>query len=255
MKFKYLFFIALSGLIATSAQADVITWSPSVNLYQGATVETFVSTNGELAVAYNNTLSTNGAAADATVNGVTFVVGTVGNTLVGSGGESITINGGTDNATAFGDGEFTSNTEIFNLLRGGTFNINSVTLGGLQSGYEYELQVFTHDGRSSRNENFETGFGDGTGGGAVGISQLSNQVPGSGTGLTGDYIIGTFTAGAETLEFDVFGRNNPANNFVSGNSQSQINGIQLRITAVPEPGSIAILSIGAFGLIGLRRRS
>ena len=89
--------------------------------------------------------------ADVVVNGVSFTGTGMGVTLGGAGTETITINGGVDNVGSFGDGNFSSDGDIFNLLRGAVFQVDTVTLGGLVVGQEYSIQVFTHDGRSSRN--------------------------------------------------------------------------------------------------------
>jgi hypothetical protein len=116
--------------------------------------------------------------------------------------------------------------------------------------------VFTHDQRGSRNSNFITGFSDGTNPGVAGTSDLSNQ--GGTGGTTGDSITGSFVATGANITFEVFGTNGGAGgNFNSGNSQSQINAIQLRLTAppaVPEPGTMAVLGLGAIGLVTRRRR-
>ena len=126
MKLKNL--LLLSALVCSGGHLSgaLISWS-STNLFQGSTTEDFVSLNGTLAVAYNATnLNTGGV--NTTVNGVNFVATETGTTLAGATGETITLNGGGNNQGAFGDGQFTSNGPIFNLLSGGSFNISSVTL-------------------------------------------------------------------------------------------------------------------------------
>lgn len=250
---------ALAGLalLTADANAATITWQSSVNMYQGSTVETFVSTNGTSTVGLNASGDTSGDE-DVTVNGVAFTGAGNGVAVGGSGTETITINGGTDNVASFGDGEFSSNGAIFNLIKGGVFGVNSITLGGLQSGHTYEIQVFNNDARGSRHENFLTGYDDGNGSGVVGTSQLNNS-PSNGDAPVfpqtdaGDSIIGTFTADSATMTINVFGTNGgPSGNFNTGNSESQINAVQLRTTAVPEPGSLALIGLG--GLLIARRR-
>lgn len=263
--------------VATTGSAQ-ITWEPSVNLFQGMTEQTFVDTTGELAVALNGSAETIVENLDPTVNGVTFVNTSVGTAVTGPNGQSITLNGGTDNVGSFGDGEFTGDTDIFHLLRGATFGVESVTLGGLVVGNDYRIQVFTNDARNNRTLLFQTGFGDGTGSTApVGISDLNNSPVGSmvdpNTGnnvpitpvfpetSAGDSIIGTFTADATSLTFVVFGSNtDPANFTVSTeetiNGRAQINGIQLRDVTemVPEvlkgdvnlDGGVTFLDINPF---------
>jgi hypothetical protein len=58
----------------------------------------------------------------------------------------------------------------------------------------------------------------------------------------GNFVIGTFTANAATQSF-----------FVSGVNDPGLSAVQLR--AVPEPTSVALLSLGAAGLLLRRRRN
>lgn len=224
------------ALLSTQGYAAEITWEQPINLFQGTTTQDFVSTNGDPLVAYNATnLTGNGTTGvDATVNGVVFVGAEVGTTIVGTGGvtESITINSGGNNQGAFGDGQFASDGEILNLLAGGSFNITTVTLGGLTIGSTYEIQIISHDGRNSR-ANAVTAFGDGETDGVAASPpiNLNNSNTGDAfAGGTGDFILGSFTADAETLTFDVFGDSDSTNGIVfgTGNSPSAINALQLR---------------------------
>ena len=244
--FNLLAFLALAGFAAFTSNATAqITWQPSVDLFQGETVETFVSDNGTLAVALNATnLASPDNAEDlgnVTVNGQTFVGAEAGTTVTGPAGESITINSGGNNEGAFGDGQFANNRFIFDLLQGGSFRINNVTLGGLVPGTVYEIQIIAHDARASR-EDAVVAFSDGVNPGpASGLVNLSNANTGDPTsGRTGDFIIGTFTADESTLTFDVFGDLNttegePLINLETANSPSAINAIQLRI---PDDGGL-----------------
>ena len=249
------------AMLPIAGSAATIAWSPSVDMFQGSTVETFVSTDGTSAVAYNNTTDTTSGAADVTVNGVAFIATNTGNTLTGAGGESITINGGSDNEDAFGDGDFSNNGNIFHLIRGATFSVTSITLGGLQIGNTYQIQSFNHDGRGSRHNQFITGY-DGSTAAPVGQSQLSNfDNTDDGTGnpiggaRVGDSIIGTFVADSASQVINIFGSNNGGVSWAAANSQSQINAVQLRtIAVVPEPSSIALLGLGGLALIMRRRK-
>lgn len=235
---------ALLSFTPAELSADVIDWRESVNMYPGSTVETFVDTTGVLAVGYNASGDTSGDA-NVIVNGQAFTQTLTGTPLVsGTGTESITLNGGTDNVGSFGDGEFTSNAAIFHLIRGATFGVSSVTLDNLQIGQTYSLQVFNNDARGNRTSNFITGYGDGTGSVApIAFSDLNNS-PVNGDAPTfpqsdvGDSIIGTFTpALSSTLTFNIFGSNTGIDGtFTQGDGRAQINAIQLRrIDAIPDP--------------------
>jgi len=257
MKYTHAHHHILGAIFASccTLQAATITWAPSQNLFQGSTTETFVSTNGALAVAYNATSTATGG--DVTVNGVNFIGTETTNTLTGTSGESITIDGGGNNQGAFGDGQFSSNIPIFNLLSGGSFNIPTVTLGGLTIGNTYEIQIISHDGRGSRN-NALVGFSNGVDQTAVAVSGDLNNTgsPEPDAGGTGDFFIGTFTADTASQTFTVFGEGDSADgiNFASGNSQSAINAIQLRtIATIPEPSSSLLLGLAGTALL-LRRR-
>ena len=258
--------------LGTASASAAIVWGDSVDLFQGLTTQDFVNTSGNLAVAYNATTSDG---ENATVNGVEFVAQTNGTALfgpAGATGESIRLNIGSrtapvvnasrDNVNAFSDGQFSRDGAIFNLLQGATFNLNSVTLGGLTIGQDYLVQTFVHDGRGNRNNNFVSGYGDGTDSDSPEATlELSNRGNTSEfAGETGDTIIGTFTADAATLTFNVFGTTTanatPPGALTIGNGAAQINGIQLRAiqpTAIPEPASLALIPIGMLVLAGRRK--
>ena len=249
---------------ATAAQAQTIIWQTSVDLFAGGNNADFVSTNGTLANAINYTDNLD-TAFSPTLNGVDFVAANAAGTVTGVTGETITLASSSDNTGAFGDGAFTGNTPIFNLLSSGAFNIASVTLDDLVVGNTYEIQIFSHDARNSRS-NAATGFGDGTGSGPVGLLDLNNNAANinDGTAGTGDFIIGTFTATQTSIAFGVYGDaditdNGGVPNFATANSQSAINAIQLRTTAVaaeaiPEPSSLALLGLMGLGMAARRRK-
>ncbi len=254
-RFTILAVTCLFGLTSTvSAQ---ITWEDSVNMFRdvdgddvGDTDQTFVDTTGTGLVALNASGDTSGDQ-NPTVNGVQFTGTGMGTALVGVGGHSITVNGGVDNASAFKDGEFDGDGDIFHLLQGAIFEVESVTLGGLVIGNEYRIQVFTNDARESRSALFVTGFGNGSGTSTepTGFSNLNNGP--AGTMMipdpedptmmievqippvfpeteVGDSIIGTFTAATTSLTFNVFGSTADPASFSTGVGPAQINGIQLR---------------------------
>ena len=225
---------------ATGELAAQINWQTPVNLFQGdATDESFVSLNGDGLVAYNATnLLGNGAIGmDTTVNGVLFTATETTNTLVGANSVSITIDQGGNNEGAFNGGQFVDNTPVIELIEGGSFNIQTVTLAGLTIGDSYEIQVIIQDGRGSR-ANAVTAFSDGVDNTVAASSpaNLNNSNTGDpDAGNTGDFIIGTFTATEETLSFQVFGDGNSTDgiNFGTGGSPSAIVAMQLRdVTAL-----------------------
>ena len=262
--FKFTALAATCVLGFANVASAQITWQPSVNMFQDlptvAEEEAFlIDTTGVGLVAYNATADITSPEINPVVNGVMFTSTLTDTPLVGVGGHSITLNGGTNNTGAFGDGEFRGNIPLFNLIRGGTFAVESVTLDGLVPGTDYLVQVFTNDARATRNMYFQTRFGDGSGSTSpVAISDLNNSPPGTmmvpdpddPTGVAmisvlipatfpkteaGDIIIGTFTATGSSLTFNLFGSNvapvdDPAtfNAGSTGDGRAQINGIQLR---------------------------
>jgi len=248
--------VALLVFSPAMASAATIVWQPSVNMYQGATVQTFVDTTGDPLVGFNGT--NDSADGNVTVNGVSFTQAGNNSTVVGGGGESITVNGNNVHGSAFEDGEFSGDADIFHLIRGGVWGATSVDLAGLTVGAPYLVQVFTNDARSSRDANSIAGFGDGSATGAVGISALNNS-PGGGTAdddnpEAGDSIIGTFIADATTQSFQVFGTNSgDINDLAMGDSRAHVNAIQLR--AIPEPASLALLALGSMAMLGVRRHA
>ncbi|BDS05808.1 hypothetical protein NT6N_08480 [Oceaniferula spumae] len=262
---QFLTSAAIFAMLPMAASAATISWAPSENLYQGNTTQAFVDTSGTLAVAMNATDTTSPVTplgGSVTVNGVAFQHGGSGDVITGVGGESITLATGDNNFGAFDDGEFSGDGAIFTLLRSGSFRLESVTLAGLTSGYTYQIQVFTNDARGNRHEFFQVGLTDGTSldvADITGISDLNNSPVNGDPPVfpqtnAGDSIIGSFVANGSTQTFGVFGRDADGGTFTNGGTgASQINGIQLRITAIPEPSSAALLGLGGLALI-LRRR-
>ena len=218
--------IGLSSLLP----AAPITWDESVQMYQGSSVETFVSTKGIALVALNGTIDSG----DATVNGVTFIGADTDVTVTGAGGESIVVNAGIGNNNAFQDGEFDGNAEITNLIGSGIWQADSVTLGGLTIGEEYQIQLFGNDARGNRTTNYIGGVGDGVGSATAVATYLLNNSPTDGAPTlpqteVGDSIIGTFIADAATQSFNVFGTNSGVvENLGIGDSRAHVNAIQLR---------------------------
>lgn len=266
----------LCGEIKES-QAALISWQPSVDLFQGTTTEAFVNNaatygpNAQFVVAANGSNGGNSGRIPLgdtlTVNGVDFV--NADNAAFDTG---ITNNGVTlstsgtqgSNSGAFGDGGFTGDLEIFDLISTGTFNPTTVTFSGLTIGELYAIQVITNDARTNggRDSDFQSGFTDGVNGitdsianGTFGTSSLNNRDPATLTGETsGDSITGFFIADAATQSFNIFGSNNgfTGTNPANSGGRAQINAISLFI--VPEPSSLALLLVGIVSTLSLRRR-
>jgi len=255
MKFS-IFLLALVAVLAIRAPAAVITWETSVQMYPGTTVQTFVNTSGTGLLAYSATATTNGSAI---VNGVDFDYATGAELAAGvtQNGVTVTYADSLDNhSTAFGDGSFAYDNDIYNLIASSTWGATTVTLSGLTIGQEYMLQIFGNDSRNGRHWDFETGFSDGVNNlayslsaGTAGRLSLSNRNPISGEGEpSGDYIIGTFIANAVTQSFEINGSVDGFSSYNTG--RAQINGLQLR--EIPEPATLSLLALG--GLLIRKRK-
>lgn len=253
-------------MLPLASSAALITWDTSVDMYaDGVGVdgdESFVNnTTGNFVLGYSAT--TAGTASAATVNGVTFAEATGAALVAGytDNGVTTTHSATRDTPTAFGDGGFSSNADIQNLLRGAAFDAASITLSGLTIGDTYVMQIFTNDARTGggRDNLWQVGFSDGTQNfadsmtaGTHGISHLNNRDSVTFAGETsGDSIIGTFVADATTQSFDHQGTRDAFDTTSGG--QGQINAFQLRVIPVPEPSSTALIGLAGLGLI-LRRK-
>lgn len=272
MKLVYsLLFAAFSCVIAVDAQAQLIDWQTSVQMFQGdAADESWISTNGTLVDAVNG-----GSAIDATVNGVLFEAfpgsgfDANGDPVTGDGHVTtstagfITVNDSNTNDGAFQTGEFGAG-PVGDLIDSGLWSTNSVTLNNLTVGNTYEIQLINNDARGNRTIDFQAGYGIGDGSGPVGLLQLNNSPlddPDTGEQVpptfpetnVGDFLIGTFTADSDSLTFECFGTNS-GGTLNPGDSRAQINGLQLRdisgddcpVGDVNRDGVINFLDIGAF---------
>jgi hypothetical protein len=116
----------------------------------------------------------------------------------------------------------------------------------MTAGDTYELQLWVEDLRGSARYEYLTG---GTNYGVDTSSALAYQVGGVGNG---QYITGTFVAGSGTITIGL----SPGSG--DNNASAQFNLLQVRdISGVPEPGTLALVSIGGLGLLlkGIRRRA
>ncbi|QEG24886.1 lamin tail domain-containing protein [Mariniblastus fucicola] len=184
-----------------------------------------VSTNGTSVFAINGSDSTGPIT---TVNGVEFVASIRANAASESqaqspGNESLTTTINNDNGGSFTNGGI--NGAMGSLINGAWWgassgNLATATLSGLTVGDEYEVQIFSSDGRSNRHDGYVTRLNNGAGGTGVDL-QLNNQPSGN---RAGDFGTGTFTADSSTQTIELSG-------FVDGavsEGRIQINAIQLR---------------------------
>jgi len=96
----------------------------------------------------------------------------------------------------------------------------TVTLSGLSIGVSYEIQIFSSDARTNRDDGYVTSLDNGAGGTGVDL-QLNNLPFGR---FADDFGVGRFTADGTTQTFNMTG-------LLNGNSSSsriQANAIQLR---------------------------
>lgn len=154
---------------------------------------------------------------------------------------SINFNSG----TAYTDGTASNNfysTPYANLFggyidEGGSDGI-SITLSGLEAGQAFSL--YTYSEQDIQNASGRSMAVD-----VNGVTQDDTQ--------SGE---GAFVAGATYLMFNGFAdASGDVNIDISTlNGQSNLNGLQLQTTDVPEPASFAILGLGITGVMAARRR-
>ena len=223
--------------MAASSHAAVITWQTPTTI----SGNTDVSTTGTLDRAYN---MTNQSGSGAGVNGVSFLAfnvtsntttsATVGNTTVAasSGNLFSTLANGSSPSAA----PFSSLSSAYGTILGQAVRINvdmTLTLNSLTVGQTYQLQIWTN--KSTANSYAFTA----TAGNSVALDSNTTNVNGG----VGQFVLGSFTANAVSQAV-TFTPNSGA--FV------EFSAFQLR--AIPEPSSIALLTLGGAGLLFASRR-
>ena len=220
--------LTAATLLAIPAAQGAIVWTGGA-----VTGNSDVSTNGSLEYAYD--LGGSGV----TVNNVAFAAGGTGGTV-----GSITFH----NPDGGGNHNFNNIDPATNII--GTLldsarwttsgTTETVTLGGLTVGQEYEVQVFSSDTRSASGRTLVV---DGTDYGLIDGSLVDSNDPNS--VRHGVFVTGTFTATATTEDFTyTYGG--------SGGGNPQLNAIQVRL--VPEPSAVLLGGLAALGLLARRRK-
>ena len=226
-----------------------IEWQDSVDLYPGSSTEAFVNNWSSTSVLAYNATTTAGVVDNPTItlNGVTFM--SIDPSTLNSGytdansGVSIQAAASSGHATAFQDGAFSNNRDIYNVIASGHWALNAFSISGLTPGKNYQIQVFSNDAR--RDANYGVGFSDGSQShaasilvGTAGFSDLNNDGVGD---KSGDSIVGTFTATSGIQTFAIRGTSNAGATWNNG-SQSQINALQ--IAEVEGPGDPLTITVG-----------
>ncbi|MGJ8642405.1 MAG: carbohydrate-binding protein [Luteolibacter sp.] len=239
----------LNAIQLRRLEEPFIEWQPSVDLYPGSTSDSFVNDWSDSSVLAYNATSTDGVNSNPTItlNNVEFT--SIDSSTLNAGytdsnsGVTIQASTASENASAFGDGAFTRNGDIYNVIASGHWNLNTFTISGLTPGTKYQMQVFTNDVRV--DSNYGVGFSDGSQShadsiiaGTAGFSDLNNDDVADDTG---DSIVGTFTATSAIQTFSIRGTNNNGGTWNNG-SEAMINALQLAV--IEGPGDPLVITVG-----------
>jgi hypothetical protein len=225
MKKSLLSVTAVIGLACLgSSHAATVVWGAAQNI----TGDSDVANNGTFNRAYifGNI--------PWTVNGVTFGAFT-GN----ASGDTMSFPNQDAGFGADGTPYRDLSTAYQNLLYYGAWaypsNTATITLNNLTIGYNYQVQIFANDSRTE-------GYGRSMA--LTGSSTVLDYNTTEAVGGVGQFAIGTFTADSTS---QVLG-------FSSSTQTPQLNGLSLRVTAVPEPSTYALVLGGILNLSLIRRR-
>jgi hypothetical protein len=225
MKKSLLSVTAVIGLACLgSSHAATVVWGAAQNI----TGDSDVANNGTFNRAYifGNI--------PWTVNGVTFGAFT-GN----ASGDTMSFPNQDAGFGADGTPYRDLSTAYQNLLYYGAWaypsNTATITLNNLTIGYNYQVQIFVNDSRTN-------GYGRSMA--LTGSSTVLDYNTTEAVGGIGQFAIGTFTADSTSQELG----------FSSSTETPQLNGLSLRVTAVPEPSTYALVLGGILNLSLIRRR-
>jgi len=243
--------LLLTGLVAGPANAAVFVGTLNNSPVEADVLNTNVI--GAINVG-SSTPGGAGSAVDVTVNGTAFVAAgvaedasaafnnTIGNATVGQ--LNVTSTGNADAFSSFDASVFTGSMgSLFDSIAidsDGATGAFTFSLSDLQIGEDYTLQVYLASGtQTNRQGEFLQG--------ATSILTWDNS--------TDVESIATFTFEADQASETLLLRFDPAGSGAGqGNGQPIIAGYALSSTAIPEPSSLTLLGLGAFGLIGVGRR-
>ncbi len=223
---KYIL-IAMLVISAGFAQSAKVNWQSDSQINS----ESVVSTNGDLRYAYNF-----GSFTGTQHNGVYFAATSQAASVPVGDNNEITFQN-TDNADDSNFAFYTS--PLIGLLESARWakSANSgaaeiVTLNGLTAGHTYELQLFSAD----RNWNQNLVLDGGT----------DNEYTSANDTKNGIAVIGTFVADSDPTSFSYQSSVNDRN--------ANLNGLQLRTIAIPEPATLGLLGLMSGAICMIRRR-